>query len=217
MHFESTKPYDFYQSDTDRDRLQLLFDHSFNNGDKSSLRKHYIFLRQLELNSFIDFPLETVNISALAESVTMGCDILLSQMGMSFIFCGNETTPAVCNQRFVTKALLNLLSNAYLFGSEKLVTVKTVESQNFVRIEVQSGGGVFDNTYNKGLQFARDVCLKSNGRFFIMQNAFHTNAIMMFQKSTDYNNAKSTDLYSLISDRLSPLYVELFGMEYHQN
>lgn len=216
MHFESTKPHNFCQNDIDRDRLQLLFDHSFNNGDKSSLRKHYIFLRQLELNSFIDFPLETVNISALAESVTMGCDILLSQMGMSFIFCGNETTPAVCNQRFVTKALLNLLSNAYLFGSEKLVTVKTVESQDFVKIEVQSGG-VFDNTYNKGLQFVRDVCLESSGRFFIMQNAFHTNAIMMFQKSTDYNNVKSTDLYSLISDRLSPLYVELFGMEYHQN
>lgn len=217
MHFESTKPYNFYHNDIDRDRLQLLFDHSFNNGDKSSLRKHYIFLRQLELDSSVDFPLETVNISALAENVTMGCDILLSQMGMSFIFCGNETTPIICNQRFVTKALLNLLSNAYLFSSEKLVTVKTVESEKFVRIEVQNGGVSSRSTYNKGLQFVREVCLKSNGKFFIMQNTAHTKAIMMFQKSTDYKNIKSADLYSLINDRLSPLYVELFGMEYHQN
>ena len=217
MHFESTKPYDFYQNDTDRDRLQQLFDHSFNNGDKSSLRKNYIFLRQLELESDIDFTLETVNISALAESVTMGCDILLSQMGMSFIFCGNETAHAVCNQRYVTKALLNLLSNAYLFGSEKLVTVKTIESENFVRIEVQNGGVYSDNNYNKGLNFVREICLKSNGRFFIVQNTTHTTAIMMFQKSTNYKDVKSTDLYSLLNDRLSPLYVELFGMEYHQN
>ena len=216
MHFESTKPYDFYQSDTDRDRLQQLFDKSFNNGDKSSLRKSYKVLRQLELDSHIDFPLEIVNISALAESVTTGCDILLSQMGMSFIFCGNETTPAICNQRFVTKSLLNLLSNAYLFGSEKLVTVKTIESENFVRIEVQNGG-FFNNIYNKGLNFVREVCHKSNGKFFVIQNTTHTKAIMIFEKSENYKNAKSTDLYSLINDRLSPLYVELFGMEYHQN
>ncbi len=215
MHFESTKLYNFYQNDTDRDRLQQLFDHSFNNGDKSSLRKHYKFLRQLELDSHIDFSLETVNISALAETVTMGCDILLSQMGMSFIFCGNETAHAVCNQRFVTKALLNLLSNAYLFGGEKLVTVKTIESENFVRIEVQNGGVSSHNTYNKGLDFVQKVCLKANGKFFVMQNTTHTTAIMMFKKSTNYKEVKSTDLYSLINDRLSPLYVELFGMEYH--
>lgn len=217
MHFESTKPYNFHQNDIERDRLQHLFDRSFNNGDKSSLRKHYMFLRQLELDSFVDFPLETVNISALAENVTMGCDILLSQMGMSFIFCGNETVPAICNQRFVTKALLNLLSNSYLFGSEKLVTVKTVESQNFVCVEVQNGGVFSHNTYNKGLQFVHKVCLKANGKLFIMQNITQTKAIMMFPKSTDYKDVKSTDLYSLINDRLSPLYVELFGMEYHQN
>lgn len=216
MHFETTKPYNFYQSDSDRDRLQQLFDRSFNSGDKASLRKNYIFLRQLELNSHIDFPLEAVNISSLAESVTMGCDILLSQTGMSFIFCGNETAPAICNQRFVTKALLNLLSNAYLFGSEKLITVKTIESDSFVQIEVQNGG-YSNNVYNKGLNFVRQVCYKSNGKFFVMQNTTHTKAVMTFEKSANYTDVKSTDLYSLINDRLSPLYVELFGMEYHHN
>lgn len=215
MHFNNTEPCRIPYKDEQRERLQLLFDRSFCNGDKSSLREQYKLLRQLELNTDIDFKNEPVNISALAESVTIACDIIVSQTGASFIFCGNETSPVVTNQRFVTKALLNLLSNAYLYGCENLVTVKAIETDKFVRIEVQSGGKFCNTTYSKGLSFVHNVCRKSKGRFFIEQSSTETRAVMIFEKTENYKNLTNADLYSLINDRLSPVYIELFGMEYH--
>lgn len=215
MHFNSTEPCKTPYKNKQRERLQLLFDRSFRNGDKSSLREQYRILRQLELNADIDFDNETVNIAALAENITIACDIIVSQTGASFIFCGNDTSPVLCNQRLTTKALLNLLSNAYLYGCENLVTVKTIEMNDFVRLEVQSGGAFIQNPNGKGLDFVRKVCRKSNGRFFIEQSPIETCAVMIFEKARNYKELADIDLYSLINDRLSPVYIELFGMEYH--
>lgn len=198
-----------------REKLQLLFDRCFRDGDKSTLREQYRILRQLELNSKIDFDNEIVNISSLAESVTIACDIIIAEAGISFIFCGNDTSPVLSNQRFIIKALLNLLSNAYLHGRENLVTVKTIEMSDFVRLEVLSGGAFLDNPDGKGLEFVQKVCHKSGGKFYVEQSTTETRAIMIFEKVSNYKNANNTDLYSLIIDRLSPVYVELFGMEYH--
>lgn len=217
MHFDSTEPCKTPHKDEQRERLQLLFDRSFHNGDKAKLREQYKILRQLELNSHIDFENEPVNISALAENITVACDIIVSQTGTSFIYCGNDTSPVLCNPRFITKALLNLLSNAYLYGCENLVTVKTIEMNDFVRLEVQNGGAFLSNTDGKGLQFVRKVCEKSNSRFFIEQSPTETRATIIFRKTRNYKDLNSIDFYSLINDRLSPVYVELFGMEYHQN
>lgn len=211
MHFNGTNPC----KNDERERLQLLFDRSFYDGNKSGLREQYKKLRQLELHSETDFDNEIVNISALAESITVACDIIVAETGISFIYCGNDTSPVLCNQRFATKALLNLLSNAYLYGCEKLVTVKTIEMSNFVRLEVHSGGAFINNYNGLGLNFVHSVCQKSKGRFFIEQSPTETRAVMIFHKVRNYKDLNNVDFYSLINDRLSPVYVEFFGMEYH--
>lgn len=215
MHFISTEQTVLPSANEQREKLQVIFDRCFQDGNKSALREQYRKLRQLELESTIDFNNEIVEISSLAESVTMACDILVSQTGVSFIFCGNETSPALCNQRFATKALLNLLSNAYLYGCESLVTVKTIEMSDFIRLEVQSGGAFLSNTYGKGLNFVQKVCHKAKGKFYIEQSFAETRAIMIFEKMRNYKNLNTPDFYSLINDRLSPVYIELFGMEEH--
>lgn len=215
MHFNSTEPCKMPHNNEQRERLQLLFDRCFRNGDKSALREQYRILRQLELNSHIDFENETVDSSFLAESVTIACDIIVSQTGASFIYCGNNVSPILCNQRYLTKALLNLLSNAYLYGCENLITVKTIEMDDYVRLEVLSGGAFLSNSDGKGLQFVRNVCQKAKGRFYIEQSPTETRAIMIFQKVQNYKELTTPDFYSLINDRLSPVYIELFGMEQH--
>lgn len=198
-----------------REQLQTLFNRCFLNGDKSTLREQYKTLRQIELNHNIDYENEIIDISSLTQSVSIACDILLAEVGVSVIYCGNRTLPAICNQRYFTKALLNLISNAYLYGCEKLITVKTVEASDFVRVEVQSGGAFINSNVGKGISFVRSICKNADGNFFIEQSPAKTRAIMLFQKTQNCKELNCIDFYSLINDRLSPVYVELFGMEYH--
>lgn len=198
-----------------REQLQLLFDQCFLNGNKAGLREQYKILRQIELNQNIDYDNEIIDVSSLSQSISVACDILISETGISVIYCGNTTSPAVCNQRLFTKALLNLISNAYLYGCEKLVTIKTIEMSDFIRVEVQNGGAFINSNTGKGLHLVREICKNASGNFFIDQSAAKTRAVMIFKKARNYKNLNSVDFYSLINDRLSPVYVELFGMEYH--
>jgi hypothetical protein len=135
--------------------------------------------------------------------------------GKSFIYCGNSTTSVSGNYHFITKALLNLLSNAYLYGTSSLVTVKTIENENFVKVEVRSGGIFPLNVSDSdGLTLVRSVCKKLDGHFFIETHQDSTVAIMAFKK-TDCLSESDCDEYSftnLLSNRLSPVYVEIFGM-----
>lgn len=211
MHFNCTNSCKNQQ----REQLQLKFDQCFLNGDKNDLREQYKTLRQIELNHNIDYDNEFIDISSLTQSISVACDILLSETDISIIYCGNKTSPAFCNQRYFTKALLNLISNAYLYGCEKLVTIKTIEMSHFIQIEVQSGGAFIYSNTGKGLDFVRNICKNANGRFFIEQSPTHTRAVMIFEKARNYKDLNNVDFYSLINDRLSPVYVELFGMEYH--
>ena len=198
-----------------REQLQLLFDQCFLNGNKAGLREQYKILRQIELNQNIDYDNEIIDISSLTQSISVACDILISETGISVIYCGNTTSPAVCNQRLFTKALLNLISNAYLYGCEKLITIKTIEMAEFIRVEVQNGGAFINSNTGKGHHLVREICKNANGNFFIDQSAAETRAVMIFNKSRNYKDLNNVDFYSLINDRLSPVYVELFGMEYH--
>ncbi len=211
MHFNCTTSCKNQQ----REQLQLKFDQCFLNGDKSGLREQYKFLRQIELNYNVDYDNEIIDISSLAQSISVACDILIAETGASVIYCGNKTSPALCNQRFFTKALLNLISNAYLYGCERLITVKTIEMADFIRIEVQNSGAFINSDTGKGLTFVRNICKNANGRFFIEQSPTETRAVMIFEKARNYKGLNNVDFYSLINDRLSPVYIEMFGMEYH--
>ena len=211
MHLNCTKSCKNQQ----REQLQLEFDQCFLNGDKSALREQYKTLRQIELNNNNEYDNEIIDISSLAQSISIASDILVAEMGISIIYCGNKTSPAFCNQRYFTKSLLNLISNAYLYGCENLITIKTIEMANFIRVEVQSGGAFINSSWGKGLCFANNICQNANGRFFIEQSHTHTRAIMIFEKVRNYKNLSSVDFSSFLNDRLSPVYIELFGMEYH--
>jgi len=198
-----------------REQLQLEFDQCFLNGDKSALREQYKTLRQIELNNNNEYDNEIIDISSLAQSISIASDILIAETGISVIYCGNKTSPAFCNQRYFTKSLLNLISNAYLYGCENLITIKTIEMANFIRVEVQSGGAFINSNWGKGLCFVNKICQNANGRFFIEQSPTHTSAVMIFEKVRNYKYLSSVDFSSFLNDRLSPVYVELFGMEYH--
>lgn len=200
-----------------RSILQNLFDKSFREGDRESVRKHYKTLRTLELRSENFNTGETADISFIAENITAACDIICSESEKSFVYCGNSTPPAAGSARLIEKALLGLLSNAYLYGAGSLVTVKTLETDNSVQLEIRSGGRFrFNNDKYGGLAFVRKVCREYGGRFLVITDILSAAAVMEFPKSPSGSKvSRSPDFLELISDRLSPVYVEFFGMEYH--
>lgn len=201
-----------------REKMQYFFDKSFREKDEELLRSLYISLRQLEFCEDYSCSIEQVELTSLAESLTVACDILATASGISFIFCGDAPCFISGNRRLISKSLLNLLSNAYLYGTGNLVTVKTVNGNGNSRLEVFSGGS-FENINQKGrgISFVRKASKKMNGNFLIEQSVSHTKAIMTFENSqkTHSHSTQQTDILELISDRLSPVCVEMFGMEYH--
>ncbi len=205
----------FNEQTKQRDKLQELFDISFRENDKAKMREYYKRLRRLELESDTTGVKKLVDISSLVENITVACDVLTSDAGVDFLFCGNRTSCILANEKSVTKAVLNLFSNAYLYGKERLVTVKVIEKDRFIRVEVQSGGSfVFKN--GKGLQYVRKVCSEHNGRLFIESDLLCSRVIMIFESAEMIcEQSESVGFYDLIKDRLSPVYVELFGMEYN--
>ena len=173
-----------------REKMQFFFDKSFRDKDENLLRNQYVSLRQLEFLDDLTFEPECVDLSSLTENITVACDILSSESGVSFIYIGNSPCYVIGNSRLITKALLNLLSNAYLYGRENLVIVKTVEQGNCCGIEVLSGGSFSeDNKTGNGLSFVRNICNKMQGNFFIEQTLSHTKAIMLFPKSNLRENS----------------------------
>ena len=201
-----------------REKLQFLFDKSFRDKDETLLRNQYITLRQLEFLDDLTFEPECVELSSLAESVTVACDILSCESGVNFIYFDDSPCFVNGDSRLITKALLNLLSNAYLYGKENLITVKTITSGNCCGIEVVSGGTFSENhKTGNGLSFVRKICNKMNGNFFIEQTISHTKSIMLFPKDDSYKCKfqENDDILSLVYNRLSPVCIEMFGMEYH--
>ncbi len=201
-----------------REKMQFFFDKSFRDKDENLLRNQYITLRQFQFQSDLTFEPECINLSYIAENITIACDILSSESGISFIYCGNEPFYINGNASLIAKALLNLLSNAYLYGKENLVTVKTVESGKNCGIEVLNGGKFIENHHSRnGLSFVRKICKMMNGNLFIEQSLSQTKAVILFPKSDKAtDNANDTlDVSTLICNRLSPVCIEMFGMEYH--
>lgn len=199
----------------EREKLQDLFDASFIKNDLKSLRTNYQALRKLELSTPLDFNLENVDISSLAENIALACDIICNENGTSFIYCGNPTPLAKANQKLITKAISNLLSNAFLYGRGNLVTVKTVEKSDFISIEIQNAGWL-DNSFvfGDGLKYVNNVCQKLNGHFFIATDLLSVKSVMLIPKSQNFKVvATSPNFCELLSDRLSPVYIEFFGIK----
>lgn len=208
----NTKNYENFES---RENLQDLFDASFIKMDLESLRTNYQSLRKLELNTPLKATTESIDISSLVENLTLACDIICAENGTSFIYCGNDTSIIKGNQKLITKAILNLLSNSFLYGNGNLVTVKTIEKQDFISIEIQSSGNLSQETkFGDGLKYVQNVCNSLNGYFFILTDLLSVKSIMLFPKSRQFKGiARVPDLCELLNDRLSPVYVEFFGIK----
>ena len=207
----NTKP---YEELNERENLQELFDTSFIKNDLKSLRTHYQSLRKLELNAPLDFTFENVDVSSLAENLTLACDIICAENGASFIYCGNSTSIARANQRLFTKAILNLLSNAFLYGRGNLITVRTIEKADFISIEIQNAGWLNnDFQFGNGLEYVNHICQKLNGHFFIATELLSVKAIMLIPKSQNIKEIATTpDFCEFLGNRLSPVYIEFFGI-----
>lgn len=197
-----------------REKLQNQFDLAFSSGDYTSLREHYIKLRNIEFHLPFEYTKELINISALIENLTIACDIIVGSMGVNFIFCGNETSHIYGNGKVLSKAFLNVLSNAYLHGKGNLVTIKTIESDEYVKIEVKNEGLFSALKFGDGLSFIHKTCRNMNGMFFIETDGFSTNSVMCIKKSVAvrYHNYSVPYFYEYLNDKLSPVYIELFGM-----
>lgn len=207
----NTKNYENFES---RENLQDLFDASFIKMDLESLRTNYQSLRKLELNTPLKATTESIDISSLVENLTLACDIICAENGTSFIYCGNDTSIIKGNQKLITKAILNLLSNSFLYGNGNLVTVKTIEKQDFISIEIQSSGNLSQEIkFGDGLKYVQNVCNSLNGHFFILTDLLSVKSIMLFPKSRQFKGiARVPDFCELLNDRLSPVYVEFFGI-----
>lgn len=197
-----------------RENLQNLFDTAFASEDYVSLREHYKELRNIEFDTPLETAKELIDISALVENLTIACDIIVSDMGVNFIFCGNEVSHIYGNGKALTKAILNLLSNAYLHSKGRLITIKTTENDEYVKIEVKNEGIFSALKFGKGLSFVNKICRSMNGVLLIETNKFSTNSVMCINKSTatEYRNFYTPQFYEYLYDRLSPVYIEMFGM-----
>ena len=149
------------------------------------------------------------------ENITNACDIFCTDYNKNFIFCGDEKCIIKGNQRLITKAVLNLLSNAFIYGRGSLITTKTFSKNGFVHIEIQSGGSLsHEFKFKKGLSFIKRVCECHNGYFFIKTSNLCTSAIMLIPELRVYKEKLSTpDTLDFLTDRLSPFYVEFFGQK----
>lgn len=204
-----------YNNFTERENLQELFDKSFIKNDLKSLRTNYQTLRKLELKSPLDCAFENVDISSLVENISLACDIICTGDGTSFIYCGNTTPLARANQKILTKAILNLLSNAFLYGQGNLITVKTIEKRDFISIEIQNAGWLTSNfKFGDGLKYVHNICKNLNGRFFISTDLLSVKTVMLIPKSLSFKDVvRNPDFCELLGDRLSPVYVEFFGIK----
>lgn len=200
-----------------RENLQNLFDQAFLLDDKVNLREHYRALRSIELKQSIEKSTECINISSLTENLTTACDILVADTGVSFVFCGNNVSLIYGNGKALTKAILNLLSNAYLYGKGNLITVKAVENEKYIKIEVKNEGLFKAKYFGNGLSLVQKICSAFNGTLFIETNLLSTTAVMIIKKvpASKCKDFYVPDFCEYLSDRLSPVYVEMFGMEYH--
>ena len=200
-----------------RENLQNLFDRAFLSGDNAKLREHYKALRNIDFSRKLENLNERINISSLAENLAIACDILTADTGVNFIFCGNDTSCVYGNGQLITKAILNLLSNSYLHGKGRLVTVKVNDNADSVKIQDKNEGKFYCKQYGKGLSFVNKVCTLSDGAFFVECDLFSTTAVIIFKKASAKNckDFLVPDFCEYLGDRLSPVYVEMFGMEYH--
>lgn len=193
-----------------REELNENFSSALLDGDIYFLHTLYSKLRKLNRNT-IFAETECVDLSDLAENICIASDIILRESGKTVVFCGNETSPVFSNRQILTKAVLEAVGNACVFGEGSLITVKTREHKNFVSSEIQSAGR-FSFCDGEGLRFIRNAVRQFGGEMFTVCGKEFSSVVMTFEKADKINPLPNKSFIDLVSDRLSPVFVELYGM-----
>lgn len=205
-----------------RNELQESFDCAFLCQDCLQLGKLYSRLKILNRTN-VNYSKECVDISDLTENVALASDILLREMGKSVIFCGNDISPVLGNRQFLTKAILEIVSNACIFGDSSLIVVKTAECREHAYIEIQSLGNF--SFCGGGFDYVNSVVKEFGGSFFTVHEKETTTFTLTLRPlkkckkiisvpdgKSQISVAENPTFLDLVSDRLSPVFVEIYGV-----
>lgn len=193
-----------------REELQENFSSALLDNDILFLHTLYSKLRKLNRN-IINAETECVDLSDLSENICIASDILLRESGKTVVFCGNDTSPVFGNRQILTKAILEAIGNACIFGKGSLVTLKTQEHKHFVSAEIQSSGK-FSFSGGEGLGFIRNAVKQFDGEMFTVSGKDFSSVVLTFKKSNNIRPLENRSFIDLVSDRLSPVYIELYGI-----
>lgn len=193
-----------------REELHENFSSALLGDDFLSLHTLYSKLKKLNRN-IINAETECVDLSDLAENICIASDIILRESGKTVVFCGNDTSPVFSNRQLLTKAVLEAVGNACVFGEGSLITVKTREHKNFVSAEIQ-GAGKFSACGDGGLEFIRNAVKQFGGEMFTVFGKDFSSVVMTFEKANKTNPMLNKSFIDLVSDRLSPVFIELYGL-----
>lgn len=193
-----------------REELHENFSSALLQDDFLFLHKLYSRLKILNRN-IINAETECVDLSDLAENICIASDIILRESGKTVVFCGNDTSPVFSNRQILTKAVLEALGGACVFGKGSLVTVKTQEHKDFVSAEIQ-GAGRFSFCDSEGLEFIRKAVKRFDGETVTVLSKDSSSMVMTFKKSGNILPLENKSFIDLVSDRLSPVFIELYGL-----
>lgn len=193
-----------------REELQENFSSALLEDDVLFLHTLYSKLRKLNRNT-LNTETECVDLSDLAENICIAADILLRESGKTVVFCGNDTSPVYGNRQVLTKAILEGLGNACIFGKGSLITLKTCEHKNFVSAEIQSLGE-FSRCDGEGIKFIRNAVKTFDGEMFTVSTHGYSSLVLTLKKSNNIKPLENRSFIDLVSDRLSPVFIELYGI-----
>lgn len=193
-----------------REELHENFSSALLGDDFLSLHTLYSRLKQLNRN-IKNFETECVDLSELAENICIASDIILRESGKTVVFCGNDVSPVFSNRQILTKAVLEAVGVVCIFGKGSLITVKTCEHKNFVTAEIQ-GAGTFSFYDTDGLRFIRNAVRQFGGEMFTVLGKDCSCMVMTFEKADQINPLPNKSFIDLVSDRLSPVFIELYGL-----
>lgn len=193
-----------------REELNENFSSAIIKGDIYSLQTLYSRLKRLNRN-ITNFETECVDLSDLAENVCIASDIILRDSGKTVVFCGNETSPVFSNRQILTKTILEAIGSACIFGKCSLITVKTREHKHFVSAEIQCAGKFLPQN-SKSLEFIKKAVNKFDGEALTVYGKEYSSVSLTFKKTNKLNPTPNANFIDLVSDRLSPVFVELYGL-----
>lgn len=184
----------------------------------------YRKLRQLEnmcAATAADLALRPYDLREVLEALCYASDLALSGTGKRVRFyAGNAAPIALCCIRSLETALMNLLLNACLHGTENEVFVTLSARADHAAVSVQNSGictlprlHYASLVPGSGLAAAHSAAKAGGGTLLFSQKGTQLTATLCLPlHSYAATPVPYTDFVDLLCDRLSPVYVGLSGL-----